>query len=67
VVDYLTANVLLPIGALMTAAFVGWRLPQAFLDEGFAQSSPATRRAIVWMLRLVCPAAIIAVFVAAVA
>jgi hypothetical protein len=51
----------------MTAAFVGWRLPQAFLDEGFAQSSPATRRAIVWMLRLVCPAAIIAVFVAAVA
>lgn len=67
VVDYLTANVLLPIGALMTAAFVGWRLPQAFLDEGFAQSSPATRQAIVWMLRLVCPAAIIAVFVAAVA
>ncbi|MCZ8130832.1 MAG: sodium-dependent transporter [Steroidobacteraceae bacterium] len=65
VVDYFTANLLLPVGALMTAVFVGWRLPRAFLEEGFAQSSPWQRAAVVWLLRLVCPAAIVVVFVAA--
>ena len=65
VVDYVTSNLLLPVGALLTSIFVGWRLPQAFLDEGYAQSAPWQRAAIVWSLRIVCPAAIVAVFVAA--
>jgi neurotransmitter:Na+ symporter, NSS family len=37
-VDYLTSNVLLPIGALLIYAFVGCRLPRAFINEGDAQS-----------------------------
>ncbi len=63
--DYITANLMLPVGALLTAVFVGWRLPRAVLDEGLAQSSPRVRTAILWMLRLVCPVAIGTVFFAA--
>ncbi len=65
VIDYVTANLLLPVGALLTSIFVGWLLPRAFVDEAYAQSRPWQRTAIVWMLRVVCPAAILAVFVAA--
>jgi NSS family neurotransmitter:Na+ symporter len=65
VIDYVAANFLLPLGALLTAILVGWRLPQSFLDEGYAQSTRWQSTAVVWMLRLVCPVAIIAVFVAA--
>lgn len=67
VMDYVTSNVLLPIGALLTCVFVGWRLPRAFVDEGFAQESPVLRAAIVWMLRVACPVAIFAVLFAALA
>lgn len=56
--DYVTANLMLPVGALLTAVFVGWRLPRVVLDESLAQSSPRLRSLIVWMLRLVCPVAI---------
>lgn len=66
VIDYVTSNVLLPIGALATAALVGWLLPDAVREEGFAQASPAWRQVVVWALRLVCPVAIVVVFVSAV-
>jgi NSS family neurotransmitter:Na+ symporter len=65
-IDYATSNILLPVGALATAAFVGWRLPAAFLDEGFAQASPAWRYVVVWALRLVCPIAIVFVFLSSI-
>jgi NSS family neurotransmitter:Na+ symporter len=65
VVDYVSANVLLPVGALLTAVFVGWRLPVAVLDDGFAASSPRVRSVVVWLLRIVCPVAIFSVAVVA--
>jgi NSS family neurotransmitter:Na+ symporter len=67
VIDYVTSNVLLPIGALLTCVFVGWRLPRALIDEGYAQSSPWLRTTIVWMLRVACPIAILAVLATALA
>jgi NSS family neurotransmitter:Na+ symporter len=65
VIDYVAANLLLPVGALLTCALVGWRLPSAFRDEGYAQSSPRMRALLVWMLRVSCPLAILLVLVAA--
>lgn len=59
VADYVASNVLLPIGALATAVFVGWRLPQRMLDDAWSSSTPGTRRFVTWMLRVVCPAAIL--------
>ena len=63
--DYITANLMLPIGALLTAVFVGWRLPRAVFDESLPQSGPRVRAAVLWTLRLACPVAIGTVFLAA--
>jgi NSS family neurotransmitter:Na+ symporter len=63
-VDYLSANLMLPIGALLTSVFVGWRLSEAFLTEELADSAPFVVTACRWLLRYVCPIAIVAVFIA---
>ena len=63
--DFLPSNVLLPLGALATSLFVGWRVSRAIVDSELAESSPLARRCCVWALRYVCPVAIAAVFVAA--
>ncbi|PAJ74929.1 sodium-dependent transporter [Pseudoalteromonas sp. NBT06-2] len=60
--DYISASILLPIGGLLTAIFVGWRLPQSVMkkelglnDFGFS----------IWLflIRFVAPIAISIVFV----
>jgi neurotransmitter:Na+ symporter, NSS family len=60
-VDFIASNVFLPVGALLTCLFIGWRLDQAI----FATEIGGTT-AMVWklcriLLRYVCPAAILAV------
>lgn len=67
VLDYVTSNLMLPLGALLTCIFVGWRLPRAIHDEAYAQIAPWQRSAIVWMLRIVCPVAIVIVVIATLA
>jgi NSS family neurotransmitter:Na+ symporter len=64
VLDFVTANLMLPIGALLTSVFVGWRLSHAFAVEELAESTPLVRGIFLWLLRYVCPLAIVAVFVA---
>lgn len=61
VVDYVSSNILLPIGALLTAIFVGWRLPAPAVAKMFADATPTSRLLTVWALRIVCPLAILAV------
>jgi NSS family neurotransmitter:Na+ symporter len=63
-VDYLSANLMLPVGALLTSVFVGWRLSEAFLTDELADSAPFVVTACRWLLRYVCPIAIVAVFIA---
>lgn len=65
VVDYFSANVLLPLGALATSLFVGWRLKREVFDAELAQSTSRTRSLTFVLLRYLCPLAIIAVFIAA--
>jgi neurotransmitter:Na+ symporter, NSS family len=57
--DHLTSNVMLPIGGLALALFVGWALPTRFLVEELRLGHVATAilRA---LLRYVAPAAIVA-------
>jgi neurotransmitter:Na+ symporter, NSS family len=64
VVDYFSANIMLPIGALLTSVLVGWRLSTAFLAEELSDTAPRLRIACRWLLRYVCPLAIVAVFAA---
>lgn len=62
--DFLTTNLVLPIGALLTSVFVGWRVSRAIVAEQFAETTPFARTLTVVLLRWVCPLAIAAVLVA---
>jgi NSS family neurotransmitter:Na+ symporter len=63
--DFVSGNVLLPVGALFTCLFVGWRVDPALfaaeIDGTNARLWPLCR----FMLRYICPAAILAVLLAA--
>lgn len=60
--DYLAANVLLPVGALLTCMLVGWRLHAAEIEAEFGRT-PRVRRALLALLRYLCPLAILAVLI----
>lgn len=63
--DYLTAQVLLPLGALFTCLFVGWYLPRKLVYEEF--TNWGTLRGNLFlvfmvMVRYVCPICIVGIF-----
>jgi NSS family neurotransmitter:Na+ symporter len=65
VVDFVSGNVLLPIGALLTCVFVGWRLDRATFTAELDGAAVFVTQTCRILLRYVCPAAISAVLVAA--
>jgi NSS family neurotransmitter:Na+ symporter len=61
--DYVTANLMMPLGGLLLAVFVGWRVsPQAVADELDIQSHWFFK-AWYWLLRWVVPLSIIVIFI----
>jgi NSS family neurotransmitter:Na+ symporter len=62
--DYVSSNLLLPLGAVLTSVLVGWRLKRAIVAEELAETTPLARRVCVFLLRTVCPLAILVVLVA---
>ncbi|MBN2525337.1 MAG: sodium-dependent transporter [Deltaproteobacteria bacterium] len=63
--DHLAANWLLPIGGLGTTLFVGWFLKNDFiLKELGVKNSNVVFNLWIWCLRIVAPAAIIALIIA---
>jgi neurotransmitter:Na+ symporter, NSS family len=65
VVDFVSGNILLPLSALLTCVFVGWRLDKATFDAELAGTAALVAGGCRILLRYVCPAAISAVLVAA--
>jgi NSS family neurotransmitter:Na+ symporter len=63
-VDFVSGNVLLPVGALLTCLFTGWRLDEARFAAEIGGRGPLWRTCRV-LLRYVCPAAIVAVLLVA--
>ena len=66
VMDYTCSNILMPLGAMLTSVFVGWRVSQLLAREELADVRPAVRTACVWLLRYACPLAILGVFIASI-
>ncbi len=58
-IDYLTSNILLPIGGVMLAFFAGWVLPGRFLGAALGLEDRATRL-LRFALRYLVPAGVIA-------
>lgn len=65
VLDYVSSNLFLPVGALLTSVFVGWRVNRGIVEQQLEESPPWVRRSCVWLLRYVCPLALAGVLVAA--
>ena len=63
--DYFASNILLPVGALLTSLFVGWRLDRGTTAGDFGES-PALRAALLVLLRYLCPIAIAGVLLNAI-
>lgn len=62
--DYFAANILLPLGALLTCVLVGWRLERATVAADFG-SHPRLRGALLVLLKYLCPLAIAGVLASA--
>jgi len=65
VVDFLSADLLMPLGALLTSLFVGWILPHRIRTIGADVSAPPINPWLLLFLRYVCPIAITVVLIGA--
>ena len=61
--DFATANLMMPLGGLLVALFVGWKLPMQLSQSELALSNPLQFKAFLWVLRYLTPAAVLVVFV----
>lgn len=62
--DYLTANIMLPLGALLTCVFVGWKVDRKLFEQ---QLYPDCRsgfafRLVRFLVRYVCPVLLVVLF-----
>jgi NSS family neurotransmitter:Na+ symporter len=59
ILDYLTANIMIPLCGLLLAVFVGWRIKPEAIQAELQISNPALFRAWFWLLRWVAPISIV--------
>ncbi|WP_018953496.1 sodium-dependent transporter [Thioalkalivibrio sulfidiphilus] len=65
-VDYLTSNILLPLGGLLIALFVGWRMTERSVASELDVQRPVLFRTWYYLLRFVAPIGILLVFLRAI-
>ncbi len=58
-IDYATANLMMPLGGILMALFVGWRIKPAALTKDLSFGSSALFTAWLWMIRIIVPLAIL--------
>jgi NSS family neurotransmitter:Na+ symporter len=58
ILDYLTANVMMPLSGLLLAVFVGWLIKPEMIREELQMKNPALFRIWFWLLRWVAPISI---------
>ena len=62
-IDYATANLMMPLGGILMALFVGWRIKPEALSSDLSFGSAAMFNAWLWMIRVIVPLAILWVLV----
>lgn len=63
--DYLTSNILMPTGALLTSIFIGWYVPRKTVYDEFTNWGTVNRLVFsLWLfaVRFVCPVCIVVIF-----
>jgi NSS family neurotransmitter:Na+ symporter len=64
-VDFVSADIILPVGAFLTSLLVGWRLWDPLVAEAMVESERRISGLLRLLLCFVCPSAILAVMIAA--
>lgn len=64
--DYVTANILLPLGGFLIAIFVGWRMTERSVQSELRLKHPVLYQVWYFLVRFVAPVAILFVFLRAV-
>ena len=63
--DYLTANIMLPVGGFFTCIFVGWKLDRQVLKDQITNNGALKfriYRTFIFLLRYLCPIVMLMVF-----
>lgn len=60
--DFLTSNIMLPLGGLLIAIFVGWMMRDSSVRDEMAISNPALYKAWIFLIRFVTPVGVILIF-----
>ena len=60
-IDYFTANLMMPLGGILMALFVGWLVKPSVLAEDLSFGGRLLANAWLWMIRVVVPLAILGV------
>jgi NSS family neurotransmitter:Na+ symporter len=60
-IDYFTANLMMPLGGILMALFVGWLVKPSVLADDLSFGSRLLANAWLWMIRVVVPLAILGV------
>lgn len=63
-IDYVTANIMMPLGGMLIALFAGWFVHRAILTEEFPEMGPVTFNLWRWSTRVIAPLGIFLVFMA---
>ena len=58
-IDYFTANLMMPLGGILMALFVGWLVKPSVLAEDLSFGGRLLANAWLWMIRVVVPLAIL--------
>ena len=62
-IDFITANLLMPIGAILIAVFVGWRMKRESLVEELPVMGPKLFAFWYWMIRTLVPLALLGILI----
>ena len=62
-IDYFTANIMMPVGAILIALFVGWRMKPEMPEGDLSFYHPAIYKLWLWTVRVIAPAAILGILV----
>lgn len=61
--DFLTAQIMLPLGGLLIALFVAWQVPKAIIDREFSTVPKQYRSMLIFLLRYISPTLVALVMV----
>lgn len=63
ILDYVTANIMLPLGGILVAIYVGWVLKPSLYADQAGMPAGSMRLIWLWIVRLFAPIAIVAILI----